>query len=308
MTKKILFSGLICVLLSFVLTASVSAIGQMTEPIVINDALRGQEIPQRVTLINSENQVVTFKVVGTGQIKDWVSFYEESDLSKALSEVQVSANYYHNVKAVFRIPNDTPNGTYTGMIDAIIAPNQDANSQSTSVNMKVSRAVTINVSDKEIVALDAFIVPVDNTVLAGKPAQIKVTYDNRGNVSLKPSLQLKVYGANNAVVFNAIFPYPDNIDAVKSLERKELPLIEWPTAGQDAGEYLTEVLVLIDGKEVKMEPITFRVTDSQLPGSMGGAMANLGSIPVQWLIVVVGLIVTVAALLFMLLIKKTKKA
>lgn len=284
------------------LVAQVQAIGQMTEPIVIKDVLRGQEIKETITLINSEKKSVIFQIKGDGQIADWVSFYSEGAPQAPVSEFEVAPSFYYDATAIFKVPTGTPNGVYEGNIIVLVVPDKEQSNQSASVGFSVSRPVTITVSDKEVVAADAAIIPVKYSVNSGESAQIRVVYDNKGNIAIKPNLQLKIT-QNGAPIFNAIFPYPENLEAVKPLEQKELPLIEWQTAGQKEGNYDAVVIASIGEKQFKTENITFTITakgGAALPDVGKALSADMGF---KWLIL--GVIVF-ATIVFFLFIAKSK--
>ncbi len=282
-----------------------SAIGQTTEPIVIDKALRGQEITERMTLINSNNAKIIFQVKADGAIKDWVTFYNLDNMQVPITEVEIAPVFYHDVYAVFKIPTDLPNGTYKGTLDALVAPEKNTSDQSVSINMKVSRSVAITISDEEVVNIETTINPVSYVVKSGEPAQIRVIYKNTGNITVKPDIQLKIFDKANKVVFNAIFPFADGQSPIKSGERREMPLIEWQTSGQPEGDYLVEATPVIAGRTFKTEPITFTLkSGNQLAVARitNNPFANVAIIAVA--IIGLGVLVMTASLI----LKKRKTA
>ena len=124
---------------------------------------------------------------------------------------------------------------------------------------RVGRKVSITVTDKEVVKLDTTIIPLNYGINKGESLKTKIIHTNRGNVSVKPDIQLKITKSGETV-FNAIFPYPEDENPVRPLERKVMSsLIEWPTAGQESGQYKAEVKVLLDGEVMKESDFRFNV-------------------------------------------------
>lgn len=262
--RKVILLTFILLILSFILPQTVFGIGQMTEPIIVENALRGQVIEKILTLYGSEKEEVVYGLISEGDIKDWTNFYEINDknLENPITKIQIPAQSYIDVIAKFKVPEDVPNGIYTGVVAVLSQPEENKNEGiSTSVGLRVDRRVSITVTDQEIIKLKTTIIPKKYKVKENEPLQIKVIYDNQGNVSLKPDIQLQI-SKNGRKIFNAIFPYPEDEKPVKPLERKILSsLIEWQTVGQESGEYTAEVKTLLNGEEKQTEDFRFTVGD-----------------------------------------------
>ena len=112
---KILIS--FSILTFFLAPFSVLALGQMSQPILINNALRGNEYQELVTIVNNQNATATIQLSAEGQIAEWVKFYLPENQLEQTTTVNVNANQNKNVNVIFTIPKDTPNGTYTGTIN-----------------------------------------------------------------------------------------------------------------------------------------------------------------------------------------------
>lgn len=244
--------------LSFILPQTAFGIGQMTKPIILENVLRGQVIEETLTLYGSEEKEVNFGLSAEGGIKDWATFYLPDDLENPITKIQIPAKSHIDVIVRFRVPEDTPNGAYTGTVAIFSQPEENKGEGiSTSVGLRVDREVSITVTDQEIIKLDTAIIPLKYKVEKGEPLQIKIIHDNQGNVSVEPDIQLKITKEGKKV-FNAIFPYPEDENPVKPLERKTLSsLIEWQTTGQENGEYKAEIKVLLNGEEKQKEDFRF---------------------------------------------------
>jgi uncharacterized membrane protein len=252
------------VILSIVIlsTQRVFAIGQMTKPIVIENVLRGQIVQETLILYSSEAKEMTYGLIAEGEIENWAKFYLANDLENPISQLPIPANSQTNAIVQFQIPEDAPNGTYTGTVAFFSLPEKEKNEGITaSVGVRVDREVSITITDKEILKFETTIIPLKYGVRNGEPLKIKVIYDNQGNVSIKPDIQLKIIQISTGnTIHNAIYPYPEGENPVKPFERREFPnLIEWPTAGQENGKYKAEIKVLLNGEVMEEESFRFDV-------------------------------------------------
>ncbi len=261
--KKIIFVITTLLTVGFILPQTIFGIGQMIEPIVIKDVLRNSEVTDTLVLFNSEDKEVVYQLKAEGEINGWASFYkiDDKNLENPITEISIPAK--SRVKAIvkFTIPEDTPNGKYTGEVAIITAPAKDEEAGKMAINVlqRVGREVSITVTDEEVLKFETTIIPLRYGVGENEPLQVKVIHDNQGNVSIKPDIQLKII-KNGGNVFNAIFPYPEDEKPVRPLERKVMSsLVEWQTAGQDDGQYKAEVKILLDGEVTDKSDFGFTV-------------------------------------------------
>lgn len=261
-TSKITIFLAIFLIFSFILPQMVFSIGQMTKPILIENVLRGQEITETLKLFNSEDKEVVYGLKAEGDIENWASFYgiEDKNLENPVTQIKIPPASYLDAIVKFTIPEDTPNGQYSGEIAVTSAPKKDSETENmvASVFQKIGREVLITVTDNEIIRLDAVFIPLKYGVKEGDSLKIKVIYDNQGNVSLRPDIQLTIIKSNKTV-FNAIFPYPEAEEAIKPKTTKTMPLIEWQTAGQENGQYRAEIKVLLDNEVVEEHDFKFTI-------------------------------------------------
>ena len=261
--RKIILLTITFLLLSFVFPQLALAIGQMTQPIVFKDVLRGQIVQETLTLYGSEEKETAYGLVADGDIKNWTTFYFPEGLENPIQEIKIPAQSQVNVIAQFQVPEDMPNGTYSGTVAIVSLPEKTEEGEgiSASVRLRVDREVSITVTDKEIIKFETTIIPLKYGVGKGEPLKIKVIYDNQGNVAIKPDIQLKITQLSTGnVIHNAIYPYPEGEEAVKPFERREFPnLIEWQTAGQENGKYKAEIKVLLNGNLIEEESFRFDV-------------------------------------------------
>jgi hypothetical protein len=258
---KILFASTILLIASvFVLPQFAGAIGQVTQPIVIKDVLRGQTVQADLILLNSGTKVIVYDLSAEGAIAKWAKFYKTDDLTNPITTIQVSTTSTMGCVVKLVVPQDTPNGTYEGQVIITTALSKDETSKegTAQLRMKVGRDVSITVTDQEILKFTTMIFPVKYAVANGDPIQIKITYDNQGNVLIKPTVDLKITKDRQAV-FNAIYPYPEGDEGVIPFTQKTIPLIEWPTGGQSNGTYEAVVEILLNNQLMQEENFRFEV-------------------------------------------------
>ncbi len=242
---------------------SAGAIGQITEPILIKSAMRGQSATAILTILNSEDKEIKVDLKAEGQIASWASFYDINDIKMAnpISQLLLPIKAYKDAAVKFEIPKDAPNGVYTGVVAVATVPetNISTTESSSNVSQRIDREVSITVSDKEIIALNVSVIPSSYDLTEKETLKIRIIYDNQGNVAIKPDAQLKI-SRDGQPIYNAIFPYPENEEVVRPQQIKELSApIEWSTAGQPSGKYQAEVKILVNGQIAKENSFRFSV-------------------------------------------------
>lgn len=235
-------------------------IGQTTDPIVIKNALRGNEYQQNMIIINTEKTDSTIALAGQGDAGKWAEFYKLNDFSAQLSELSMKSGEVRSVSVVFKIPQDTPNGEYKGFISAIKKPDASSANEgsSTTVSQKIDREVTIDVNDNEVVSFEVSVIPKTYDLAKGEMLEIRLVYDNRGNTSITPQAQIKIK-KDDQTVYNSIYPYPEDKPGVKPGAVYEIPAIQIPTNNFEKGKFRAEMSFLVDGKTVFEKKFGFSV-------------------------------------------------
>jgi len=255
-----------CLVLFLALPLAVGALGQTTDPIVIDNALRGEDFQEELIIINTEDKNITVEIKAEGQVADWAKFYKPDDLQNPISEANLAASEKLNLFVRFSIPQDVANGDYTGVIAALQKPGAEATGENASVlTQRIDREVTIKVSDQENVSLVVSVIPASYDVKIGDPLKIKLLYDNQGNISLAPQVDLKIKKINTEeVVFNVIYPYPEGEEKVRPSAQKEISNIEVATDKLEAGKYTAELTFLHNGQTVSQESFNFSTQSAAL--------------------------------------------
>ena len=110
--KRILF--LVMVLCFSVLftgqVLTVFAIGQTTNPIIIKNALRGNEYHQTMIVVNTEKSDTQVNFVASGQISEWAKFYKLNDFESSLLKIEMKPGEVLSMSVLFKVPSGMPNG------------------------------------------------------------------------------------------------------------------------------------------------------------------------------------------------------
>ncbi len=270
-----LYLGLI---LSFFLSPlSAGAVGQVTEPIVIDEAVRGEVFESRLTLLNPGDREKTYTLDTQGDIEDWASFFSLSDLDEPITEIKVPAQTYLDVLVLFLVPEDTPNGDYSGLINVKAKKEEGAEEQLIAVSPSVGREVSITVSDIEIIDFQVSLIPKSYDLEKGGSLPVRVVYTNQGNVSIRPLAEIEI-SQKGEVLQRTLYPYPDHLDPIRPLSQKEIPLLHLPVYDLEAGKYLANLSFRINDEEHAEEGFSFSVkTESSSSPVWGAWVGSLGS-------------------------------
>lgn len=237
---KLYITFLFIILLSCPLTSQ--AIGQVTSPIIISDALPGEAYEERMTVIGASNASTQINISAEGQIKEWVSFYKPEDLNNSIKMVSLKAGEMIELTAKFNIPLSAAKGEYDGYISVsqVASENNFKNESGSSVTQKIDREVKIIVNTEEKINFNVSIIPETYDLTMGDPLKIRIIYDNQGNMEISPSIRLKLQN-DDQTYYSVIFPYPENTPAVKPRAQYEIKTLEIPTTGYPRGKYIVSL-------------------------------------------------------------------
>ena len=243
--------------------SAVLALGQMTEPILIENAMRGESYEQEIFIVNNEDNVAKIDLVVEGDIAEWTKFYAVGDFENIIDSTMLQALKSGKVMAIFSVPEDAANGEYKGVVGVVRKPGETASGEedgsNTSVSQRIDREVTIIIGGEEKVALAVSVIPNTYDLKTGENLSIRLIYDNQGNVALKPQVDLKIKNDDGQTVYSAIYPYVDGEPAVRSLAQYEVPALEIPTASLAKGRYNAELEFLHNSQVVFEKSFRFSV-------------------------------------------------
>ena len=256
LTRRVILTVLILV---FFAPLSAKAIGLVTSPIEIKNALKGKVYQDEMIIVNSDKTIEDLEFVAEGAIAPWTKFYNPGDLTAATTTQTISPSGRINMVVQFSVPISTPNGTYKGSVGVIKKAGSKTvkNESVASMKQQIDREVTITVLDKEVINFNVSVIPKSYGLNPGEPLSIRFIYDNQSNVSIKPQIQIKIK-KDDATVHNAIYPFPETVEPILPGSMIEIPKIEIPTTNLTNGKYLVEVDFLINGEiKAKQNKFTF---------------------------------------------------
>lgn len=227
---------LVCAYLLFPFSAS--AIGQITEPIEIGNALREKVYEEKVTIINTESSQAIINLSAEGDIAAWTRFFTTSQGTDNITSIEVPAKSSIDIVARFTIPAGKPNGLYGGVIAVAKTAGefQSPDESGSSVAQRVERSVSIEIKDEEELDFDASIIPEKYDYMQGEPLKIRIIYDNRSNIEVAPQITFKIK-QGESTIYSAIFPYPESEMPVAPFSLQEIPPLEIPISNLANGKY-----------------------------------------------------------------------
>lgn len=275
--EKKMIKAFFTILLILCLPITAGAIGQTTDPIVINNALRGKEYQQTMIVVNTEKTDAKIGFSAEGQIGEWAHFYKLGDLKTEFGGITMKPGEVRNVSVVFKIPDGTPNGKYKGFVSAVKRSDSDGaiEGSGSAVSQKINREVTITVNDKESVAFEVSVIPQTYDLKNDELLSIRLIYDNRGNVSIAPQAQIKIKNETETI-HNSIYPYPESETPVKPGEIREIPAIVIPTSKLEKGKYMAEMAFSEGGEIIYSKNFEFSIGIYDV-GSTVGAASEVGN-------------------------------
>ncbi len=314
--KKIL--SLIAILVSALLFSYPSiifGIGQMTEPIIIENARQGEVFEETLYLLNTEKTETVFKITAENDIADWVKFYDPENPKTRIEKITIPQNSRYEIIAKFSIPKGTPNGEYLGTISiATYSENEKSEEKvSTTVSQKIDREVRITVVDQEEINLKTSIIPEKYSLKKGEPLKIRFIYDNQSNIKIRPQIQLKLE-KNGKTEYNAIYPFSEELKSVNSFSMKEIIPLEIQTTGLEDGKYLAKISIIVNEENKYEYHFSFTLGDinagaekskSNIDKLFGALSSVGGSDPVKGWFIIGGIFLIIAQVL--IIINRRKK-
>lgn len=293
-----------------IVPSRIFAIAQAVEPIVIDNALRGQEYERFLSLTNTDNEPADFEVVANGDIFDFTSFYETNAPDKELPKLLLHIPGNGTVTAVvkFTISSDLKSDqTYKGYINFSYAPSSDsAEKNQNSVIAGVGRPVSITLGGKEIIEATCNFMPVNAFTEVGTPLKIMTTCTNNGNVNIKPSVQVSV-SQNGQVVSGSsmVFLYDSNKKGIKPAQSEVLDY-ELQTGNLNLGDYQIDVKVFQGEKEFQHNIYDVKILEKNTLNKLGVASLAATSVNYQqWLTIAIAVVLIIAIIVFVIIKKRS---
>lgn len=226
-------------IMTILIPSHVWAIGQVTEPINITNALREKVYNETMNVVNTESSTSTIKLSAEGDIAGWVRFYKNAADKDNITDIEVPAGSRIEVIARITVPAGTANGKYQGYISVSKKAadfSAGAEDSGNAVAQKIDREVSVEVKDNEEFDFDTSLIPEKYDLMQGELLKIRIIHDNRGNTEIKPQIDFKIKQGED-IIYSAIFPYPENQPGVGANSLFEIPAIEIPLSNFATGKY-----------------------------------------------------------------------
>ncbi len=218
--------------------------------IAIGNALRGGEYERSITLHNMYEYALGCELSASDEMKGWVSFYRQDDLTTPINIVTIPAEQSTQIRAVFKIPQDAANGTHTSNILAETVPAPGAGQ---TVNLQLSVSVTIEVTGTQLLIGEVRSITTRDIEI-DYPLRIKVEFKNTGNVKAKPQIDVGITKGGKAI---------DGISFAKTtvdVEAREVIKVEWKTTGREIrDDYVANVVVSLGGSILATKQLPFEI-------------------------------------------------
>ena len=289
----------------FIFPTLAMAIGQASTPIIIENAVRGQEYEDVLSLFNSSNQEESFALNGEGEIADWLTFYKMDDLENPINELTIPANSRIQAKVRISVPQSAEMGKQSGSaVFSLLNKPKEGQVNLNPVTQQVSREITVNVNDQGILSAEAFVSLEKNTIAKNEPLKINVAYYNSGSVSNKPQIRLGIF-KNDINIEDVIYPYSKDKKAIMPTQTEKMS-IAWQTAGRENGKYRAEVGVVLGDEIIKEDSFAFQITNDEFNPIATASIANglLNNKSYIWIMAAIGILLL---LVFAVLVMRSRR-
>ncbi len=262
--KKIIILSIVFILGIFVSLNHALALGQMTEPIVIDNALRGEKIQQELIAVNSDKKELQVTFSAEGDVQDWTKFYLPNDLNTPLELFSLPPNGTLHVISILEVPEDIENGVYVGSFSVSNVANKELNKEVSKSNViqKIDRKITITISDQEEVNIEkTSVIPNKFDLDKNESLSIRIIYNNQGNVRLKPQIRIKIK-KDDKNIYDMIYPYPEGESAVNSKSQHEIKPLVVQTLGWENGKYYVSLEFSRDNEVLLKKDFKFSIAEN----------------------------------------------
>jgi len=243
-------------LLSGVTLFPVAATGIAVTPshLEISDALRGGEYERNITIYNPDNELTDYTLTASGGAGEWISFYKQEDAVSLVNRVTIPGNENVRILVKLTIPQDAANGEHKATIFVASVPTEEASGGSGQVvSLAAPVAVTIFVTGSQILSGVVDSINIDD-VEVKYPLRIKVQFHNTGNVVATPLIAVKIANQDGTTINN----FTSSEFNIKPERRETIPL-EWDTTGEQPGDYIADVSVVLGDAIIKQEQLNFAI-------------------------------------------------
>jgi hypothetical protein len=240
---------LVCLCLPALPVTAGSGIGLGSASIDIENAMRGSQYKNSITVFNTGDQSSDYVVTIDGEAASWVSLDYNG---KPLESFSVPSNSKDSFGVTVTVPGDAANRKYSAQITVTSVPSSSGGGSGQGVSLAAYSIVSISVSGTQnISGKVSGITVIDQET--GYPVGFKVFFENTGNVIVAPSVDIRVTWKGN-VITN--FNY--NKTEVEPFKNSVID-ITWDSTGQTPGDYSAQIAVNLDGKQIYANELSFKI-------------------------------------------------
>jgi hypothetical protein len=251
-------AAIMAALLLFALSGPAAGMGIGVTPpqLEITDALRGNTYEENIVIFNTDNVTHDYGLTATESLASWASYYLPESPDTAITSITVPGRTENGVgsKGVLvkiAIPDDTPNGSYDGLL-LVTGIAGETSESGVGVGMEVPVLVHIEVTGTQIISgkvTDIFAEDVE----VGYPLRLIVMFQNTGNVAEGPMIETTItYKGEEVANFSS--------DSTKVPPGQAGNIeVEWDTTGKAPAEYTAKVVVSLNDEVLKEKVITFNI-------------------------------------------------
>lgn len=247
---------IILLLALFAMVQPVVAIGIGISPAEINfnNALKGSEYESSITIFNTGPEATNFSLEATGNISDWVSFYNLNNYDNTISSVKIPGQDKAAVVVKIKVPSEAANANYTVSLDVRSVPDTTkAEGSGQSLIIGASSKVTIAVTGDQIISGNVLGIFTEN-IEPGYPLKITTRFQNTGNVVVKPKIVVTILQDEN--IINS---FSHETTSVKPGSTQPI-IAEWmTTAANIPADYTANIDVLLSGSIIKSDDLSFQI-------------------------------------------------
>jgi hypothetical protein len=252
--QKSLLISVIQFLLILMFPLNVTAVGLGVGPtnIEISDALRGGEYLRTISIKYIGEGQAIMELSVTGDISDWVTFYEHGELTTPVEHVTAIAGEWTYAMVQFSIPDNAPVGNTTGTIYVNNIPPEGDGDGGVTVGLQGKVDVNIIVTGTQILTGVVNSVTARDTEV-GYPLRVEVQFRNTGNVVATPQIDIEIT-KDDASIDNLTFA-----ETKVNPEKSEAIPVEWDTDGRELGDYAAHVAISLDEEVIATGDLDFAI-------------------------------------------------
>jgi hypothetical protein len=253
--KKIKILIFLFVLITTIHTVNALGFGVSPSTIKISNAFKGQAYERIIGIFNSESNTSIFVLNVTGNGNEWISFYEEDNPTKPITNVSIPGNGNARVIVKFTISQDASNGDYSPIIYVSVVPENKTSEGSVSwLNIQIPIQTSITVTGEQVLTGKVNSITIEDTEI-NHPIIIKIEFQNTGNVIATPIVKTTIL-KNNLVIDE--FTHSDKSFPINSAGIIEL---KWNTIGQTVGDYVADVKVFLDENLISEKNLALKILE-----------------------------------------------